>query len=308
MAAPTPYRTSRPIRRLLFGLGSALVVLMVLWGTAQALDRFSIEEERVVRSYAGVTRIDLRHAHGNVDLVAAAGRRVRVEVDSRRGFLGGHDRELELRGDELRLRGSCDFLTIGTCEENYRVAVPRGVAVSVRTTAGETTARGLRGAGVELRSNAGAVRAFDVRGPAVELSSHAGEVTVADVRATELTLDSRAGGIDATRTVARSIDASTAAGAVDLELLEPPLSVSAESRAGGVTVRVPDVGYAVDARTSAGEEHVQVVQRPASSRTITADSRAGDVSVLPLPGWRSAAPAKSPARDRAPAERATSRR
>jgi hypothetical protein len=305
VAAPVAYRSSRPLRRLLFGLGSLLTVLMVLWGSAQALDRLSIEEEHLVRGYSGVAAIDLRHAHGDVELVPARGRRVEVAIDSRHGFLSGHDREQRLRAGELELRGSCDFLTIGTCEEHYRISVPRGVAVSVRTSAGEATARGLRG-DLELRSSAGLVRAFDVRGRSVELASHAGSVNATDVRADDLTLGSRAGGIEAIRSSGKTVRAIAAAGSVDLELLVPPSYVEAESRAGAVTVIVPDVGYAVTARTAAGEEDVRVRQRPAGRREIDVESRAGDVSVLPLP--RSAAPARSPERDRARAGRAKPRR
>ncbi|HEX2071633.1 MAG TPA: DUF4097 family beta strand repeat-containing protein [Thermoleophilaceae bacterium] len=310
MPAPTPYRSSRPVRRLLFGLGSLLTILMVLWGSAQALDRLSIEEEHVVRAYSGVTAIDLRHAHGDVDLVPARGRRVEVAIDSRHGFLSGHEREDELRAGELRLRGSCDFLTIGTCEEHYRIEVPRGVTVAVRTSAGEATARGLRG-DLVLRSSAGSVRALDVRGDSVELGSHAGSVSATGVRADDLELESRAGGIEVARSSGRRVLASTAAGSVDVELLTAPSSVDAESRAGAVTVVVPDVGYAVDARTRAGEERVQIRQRPAGPRTLDVESRAGDVNVLPLPAdarRRRTAPARSPERDRARAGRAKSPR
>ena len=308
MAAPTAYRSSRPVRRLLFGIGSLLTALMILWGSAQALDRLSIEEEHVLRSYPGVTRIDLRHAHGDVELVPARGRRVEVAIDSRHGFLSGHQREERLRAGELRLRGSCDFLTIGTCEEHYRIAVPPGVAVAVHTSAGEATARGLRG-DLVLRSSAGSVNATNVRGRSVELGSHAGSVEAADVRADELTLESRAGSIDVLRSSGDDVRAVTAAGSVDVELLSPPLRLHAESRAGAVTVVVPDVGYAVSARTGAGEEDVAIRQRPAGRRRIDVESRAGDVSVLALPERsRSDAPAKSRERDRAPAEPAKPRR
>jgi hypothetical protein len=305
VAAPAEYRTSRPLRRLLFGLGSVLTLLMILWASAQALDRLSIEEEHIVRDYAAVSSIDLRHAHGDVELVPARGRRVTVAIDSRRGFLGGHDREDELSAGELRLRGSCDFLSIGTCEEDYRIEVPAGVSVSVRTSAGEATARGLRG-DLELRSSAGRVRAIDVRGRTIELRSTAGPVSAIDVRAASLRLDSKAGPVSVERSRATRVDASTAAGPVDVELLRPPLDVDADSKAGPVTVTVPDVGYAVDAQTAAGEEDVRVGQLPNARRTISVDSRAGPVSVLPLP--RSAAPARSQARERAGAGRAKSRR
>jgi hypothetical protein len=300
MAASVPYRTSRPLRRLLFGLGSVLTLLMVLWASAQALDRLSIEEEHVVRSYAGVTSIDLRHAHGDVELVAARGRRVTVTIDSRHGFLSAHDRSAALRSGVLQLRGSCDFLTLGTCEEDYRIEVPRGVAVSVRTSAGEATARGLRG-DLQLHSSAGPVDVRDVRGDTIELSSSAGPVDIRDVRGETIELSSSAGPVSATGAVAATlrlrtsagpvsasgtradrVTAETSAGPVDLELLRPPLRVDANSTAGGVTVRVPDVGYSVDAHTSAGDEHVEVRQRPDARRRIRAESSAGDVNVLPL--------------------------
>jgi hypothetical protein len=280
--ATVPYSTPRAVRRLLFGIGSVLTLLMVLWGSAQALDALSIEEERVARSYVGVTAIDLRHAHGNVDLVRADGRRTIVAIDSRHGFLSAHEREDTLRGGELRLRGSCDFVTVGTCEEDYRIEVPRGVDVTVRTSAGETIARGLRGGDLDLRSNAGPLRAIDVRADDVRLGSNAGGVTAGDVRARRLEVDSHAGGIDVTRSAAPRVIASSSAGTTEIELLRPPLKLDANSSAGGVTVRVPDVGYAVDASTSAGEENVQVRQRPGSRRKIVAESSAGDVNVLPL--------------------------
>jgi hypothetical protein len=305
VATPVEYRTARPLRRLLFLLGSLLTLAMVAWGSFQVLDRLSIEEEHVVRDYAGVTAIDLRHAHGNVELVPARGRRVTVEIDSRRGFLGGHDREDELRAGELRLRGSCDFLSPGTCEEDYRIAVPAGVSVAVRTSAGATTARGLRG-DLELRSSAGSVRAIDVRGRTVELSSQAGSISATGVRARTLRLESKAGAVSIERSWATVVDASTAAGSVDVELLRPPLEVDAQSKAGSVTVVVPDVGYAVDAQTGAGEEDVRVRQLPNARRTILVGSQAGQVSVLPLP--RSAAPARSQEREPARAGRARSRR
>ncbi len=282
MAAPVPHRTSRPVRLTLYGLGSMLTLLMVLWGSAQALDALSIEEERVARGYVGVTEIDLRHAQGNVDLVRAEGRRTIVAIDSRHGFLSAHDREDTLRDGVLRLRGSCDVLTFGTCDEDYRIEVPRGVTVRVKTSAGETTARGLRGGDLELRSSAGPVTATGIRAGEVVLRSNAGPVTAEGVRARRIEVDSRAGGVSVWRSVAGRVEAHSSAGKTQVELLRPPLSVAAESSAGGVTVWVPDAGYAVEARTSAGDEHVQVRQRPGSGRKIVAESTAGNVSVLPL--------------------------
>jgi hypothetical protein len=262
VAATVAYRTSKPVRQLLFGLGSVLTVLLILWGSARALDELSIREQRSVKTYAGVTAVDLRSAHGDVHVVRSRGSRVRVTVDSRSGLLGGGQRQADFAGGELRLRGGCHFVTIGTCDEDYRIALPAGLPIAVRTTAGEAVAIGLRG-DVELRSRAGAVRAVNVRGGRLALDSRAGEVTIE-------------------RSAARRVEARTAAGQVDVELIRAPLTVDARSRAGQVTVRVPDAGYAVDADTSAGEEDVRVRQPPGARRSIRVRSHAGDVSVQPI--------------------------
>ena len=164
----------------------------------------------------------------------------------------------------------------------------------------------VRGGEVELRSSAGPVDADDVRADTLDLRSSAGPVTATEVLAATLRLRSSAGPVSAERARAARVTAHASAGPVDLELLSPPLSVDADSTAGGVTVRVPDVGYDVEARTSAGEERVEVRQNPGARRKVRVDSSAGDVNVLPLE--RTSAPARSPGRDRAPAGRARSRR
>jgi hypothetical protein len=278
---------------VLFALGSLLTLAMIAWGSAQALDRLSIAEEQVVNSYAGVTSIDLRYAHGNVDLVPARGREVEVAIDSRHGFLSGYEREDELRGGQLRLRGSCNFLTFGTCEENYRVKVPRGVAISVRTSGGEALARGLRG-NLELRSNAGSVRAVDVRGTTIELRSHAGAVNVERVRATDLTLDSRAGGVERrpVRGSSRGRERGGRLGRSGVAVVAAASRRRVSRRS--VTVLVPNVGYSVDAQTATGEGRPRP-SLPNSRRKIRAESCAGNVSVLPLA--RISAPATSRERD-----------
>jgi hypothetical protein len=279
--APVGYRTSPPVRRLLFGLGGVLTILMILWGTARMLDALSIRGEREVRSYPGVAALDLRNAHGDVEVVPARGSRVRVTVESEVGLFGGRGRRADLRGGTLHLRGGCHFVRFGTCREDYRVEVPPGVSVSVRTTAGAALARGVRG-DLELHSSAGRVRATDVRASEVVLRSTAGPVSAIGVRARDLELQSSAGPIRAVRSAGYTVRAGTSAGPVQIELLTVPLRLDASSRAGGVTAWVPDVGYQVDAHTSAGDESVEVRQRPGARRTIRVNSSAGDVRVLPL--------------------------
>jgi len=75
------------------------------------------------------------------------------------------------------------------------------------------------------------------------------------------------------------VDAESSAGGIQLDCVTPPQRLRAVSSAGGVEVVVPDEPCRVDARTSAGQTIVGVVNDPRASRTITAQSSAGSVSV-----------------------------
>lgn len=145
-------------------------------------------------------------------------------------------------GDTLEVSFTCPpALPLVGCSVDYAVVVPDGTEVDVRTSAGDITLAGAL-AGVRASSSAG------------------------DVNAEALTSE---------QTVL-----TTSAGDVDVEFAEAPQRVSVESGAGDVDVRVPPGDdYRVELHTGAGDERVDVVDDPDSSRTLVIDTGAGDVSV-----------------------------
>jgi hypothetical protein len=90
-----------------------------------------------------------------------------------------------------------------------------------------------------------------------------------------------AGGIDAVDLDVPRFAAETAAGPVSASFVRPPAEVRAVTAAGSVALRVPDVGYTVDADTAVGSARVGVLTDPRAERSLYARSAAGDVAVLP---------------------------
>jgi hypothetical protein len=146
-----------------------------------------------------------------------------------------------LRGTTLTLSYSCPTELL--CGVSYQLQVPRGVAVSVSTSAGAVT----------LTSLAGTVSARAV----------AGLITAVDLRAAVASFTTNAGGILATFSVA-------------------PRSVTAKTNVGPITLTVPgSVAYKVAAHTVVGATTVTVHRSAASAHSITASSDLGSVSVSP---------------------------
>ncbi|MDX6254268.1 MAG: hypothetical protein QOJ11_602 [Frankiales bacterium] len=148
------------------------------------------------------------------------------------------------------------------CSQDITIDVPAGFRVTARSSGGGVSASGLTGA-LNLRSSAGDV----------EVDRPSGQ----------LTLSSSAGDVSATNAHSTEVSASSSAGDVSLAFSTPPNRVLASSSAGDVTIRVPvSVPYKVSGSTSGGgQRDIRVPQDDASTRTITADSSAGDVSILP---------------------------
>jgi hypothetical protein len=132
-------------------------------------------------------------------------------------------------------------VTCDSCGVSFELHVPAAVAATLATDSGDVTSTGLRGDAA--------------------LSSSSGDVTARDLSAGTVT-------------------AQTSSGTVDLDLATAPTAVTATSSAGDVTVAVPGgTGYRVEATTSAGDREIGVPDDPAATRTITARTEAGDVTV-----------------------------
>ena len=251
-----------PLRPLLHLLGGLLVLAFVA-GVAWSLLGVALRDTTTlpVEQYAGVRTLDVEVDAGEVVLVPAPeGTRLRVEQKVTRGLWEPERRAARAGDGALALSSRCPALHNGHCGTDYRIAVPAGTAVSVRTRGGDVVATGVRTEGpLRLRSSGGRVDVQGAEASAIELSSSAGSVTAVGVSAPV-------------------IRASSSAGAVNVSAIEPPRSLRARSSAGPVTVRVPDAVYAIEASTSAGEVRDQGLRRdPASPNRIDASSSAGNV-------------------------------
>lgn len=127
-----------------------------------------------------------------------------------------------------------------SCGIAYDVTVPASVAVTVVDHAGEVTVSGVSGA-VDVTASAGHVEGDDLRAPNVRVED--------------------------------------SAGAVDLTFAAPPDDVTVHSKAGEVSVAVPNGAYAVDASSKAGARTVDVPDDPSASHHVKVSSDAGAVSV-----------------------------
>jgi len=189
----------------------------------------------------------------------AAGDETSVTVEREWAWVGAPDTSVDLENGVLHVRGRCGVhgLVPGRCLTHVNATVARGTEVAVTTSAGTVSVTGTTG-GVDLRTSAGRVDVTDVAGPA-RLHSSAGAI---------------AGTVNG-----GDVNASTAAGSIALDVTGDPGHLSATSRAGGVTLTVPDHTYAVDFDTSAGDVELDVRIDLDATRRITARSSAGDITI-----------------------------
>ena len=243
-----------------------LAVLIALVGTAGvvvvALTTFFPEEDRTTFTPQGPIRtVDVDVEVGRIQVVAGpAGGAV---VDRTRRYLrGAPAAEESLVEGVLRIRADCErFVTFG-CEVDYRVQVPAGAAVRIRTERGSVSVEDIAGM-VEVDAGAGGVRLARTRGP--------------------VRVNTSAGNVDAVDLAAEFLDATTGAGRIRMSLAEPAGRLGLRTGAGNIDVALPEVagGYRVDADAGAGNVDVSVTNDPGGSRAVIARSGAGNIRIRP---------------------------
>jgi hypothetical protein len=241
-------------------VGGFVSLLLVAACALFLLDVLSQRTERSVTLWPGVERVELDLGRGNVEIVPARGKGVRVEEERRSGIVSASSSR-KLTGHRLKLHAGCRVVILD-CSVNYRIQVPRGTAVDVKGLAGSITARDVDG-NVRLVSTAGDVRAIAVRGRRVELKTSAGTA--------------EAGGV-----VAPYVSVRSAAGNAIAELLAPPRDLFVETHAGDATATLPDVGYRIDAGTDAGDTKIRVRRDDRSRRIVRVRTNAGNATVRGL--------------------------
>ncbi|MEV0585987.1 DUF4097 family beta strand repeat-containing protein [Nonomuraea sp. NPDC050310] len=178
---------------------------------------------------------------GAGDIVVNESDRTGIRVTETLHWRSGKPRTAhEVGGGGLSLNYNCPD-TFGDCGVDYRIEVPKGMALQLATDAGNVTLRAVSGA--------------------------------ADV-------STRAGNIDADGVLAKRFEAETDAGEVEVSFAGEPDQVRAKTGVGDVTVYVPKGSYDVEASTGVGDRKVEVPDDPASPRKITLTTNAGNAQVL----------------------------
>lgn len=245
MNTEAPHTAAVAPRNLRVGLA---VVLVLVGGAATAASFTQRVEHRItgdVHRFPTSQSLTIDVDDASVMLVAATGSQLEVVRDAR---WSGPDapRVPTLTNGLLRLR-RCPIpwwqqvATYDSCTVNYRVAVPAGQDVTVRSGNGNTTLAGTFGT-VKVSASNGTVAAENLSGDSIDLRSDNGDLRLAL-------------GSEAVRVVARSSN-------------------------GDVRITVGTGQYAVTAKTSNGDVNVdpQLVNGQ-SPRVIDAFSDNGDVTV-----------------------------
>jgi hypothetical protein len=259
-AVPSSAVSSTGQRRWLAG-GSIVCVLLLALAVSNAVDLIAHDEEVLLYEVTagGVDAIEVSTENGDVIVVGADVKTITVRAEVSHGLRPTRTTQ-ELDGGRLMLRGSCPLVPNVWCRADYRIEVPREVAVESRSRYGEIEVAGVDGAVLAVTGQ-GAMELRDVGGP--------------------LKLETGHGDLDATDLRSPTVEVTTGHGRVLLAFQEPPNMVEAYSSDGRIDIEVPDepVTYAVDAGTRSGKTTSAVRTDPASTRAISARTDHGEVTI-----------------------------
>lgn len=246
-------------------LGTAATVVVLLFAGAVAWTWLSPQRtDNGRQTYRqAVSRVTLDSNAG--DVTVAAGEPGAVTVERRISWTSLRKPTVEetWSGDTLTVTGRCPrtglkFGLGSDCKMDYVLRVPPGVAVDVRTEAGNVRAVDLTGE-VRLTASAGEITAESISGP-LYARADSGQITGVGLRS------------DTT-------DVAIDAGGVELTYAEVPPTVSAVASAGDVVIHLPAGAYDVTADAASGDERVEVTSDPGAPSSVTARTSAGDVLI-----------------------------
>ena len=243
-----------------------LVTLIVLVGTATlvvaVLAVFFPEKDTTTLAQAGPVRsLEVDVEVGRVEVVPQEGDEATITRTRRYLFRAPKTSEGLVEGI-LRVEAECDVPIPTGCAVDYRLAVPVGVPIRIRTERGRVSVTDMTGM-VEVDAGAGNVRLTRTRGP--------------------VKVDTSAGNVEGVDLAAQFLDATTDAGRIRLSIAEPPGRLGLKTGAGNIDVGLPATpgGYRVATDTGAGKVDVTVEQNEGGSRAILATTGAGDIRIRP---------------------------
>ena len=240
--------------------GIAISVALILGGVYWALTGLTEDTKTSQVSYPVVgTTLAIETSSTDLEVTSGDGPAITVNRRFERNVFGSDPAE-KYKDGKLEIRDTgCGFLSFG-CDTKYVITVPKNLSVTIETSSGDLKVTGLDG-GANLKSTSGNIEAHQIGG--------------------QLTLKSSSGDLEASELTATSVNSESSSGSVELRFARAPESVQAKTSSGDVEVRLPsgDETYKVDTDASSGDETAPIKTDPNSTRTITAHTSSGDVTV-----------------------------
>ena len=228
-------------RTLLRAAAVVAALAVVAGGVLGLLPWLARDSARESLEFPGVRRVDVDVA-GDVQVVVEDAPVVRVERRSAWAFAAPR-LEARVEGDALVVRARCGWPLGLACDLDHVLRVPAGTGGRVDSSAGDVRAADLA-ADVTLRSSAGEVVATGLRGARVDAQSSAGDVELSFAAPPEQARAvSSAGDVVVELPddgAGYRVSASTSAGDTGIDVRQDPAasrSVEASSSAGDVRVR-----------------------------------------------------------------------
>jgi putative adhesin len=245
---------SRPVLVVLI----VVAVVLFLFGAGKAAGLLTQHTDTHMRTLAAAPTIVVAAETGDVKIVAADRSDIRLTIKEQRSMWGGGHANVFGDARGLRLEDRCDSLPAidDPCDVSFRLEVPRTTAVRLSDGTGDVHAENLEGR-AELRSGTGDLHVTGMAGP-LRLHTDTGDVHV-EAPASDISVQTATGNIDVVAT--------------------RPRTIRAQADTGDIALVVPDLTYAVDARSDTSDEIVDVRVDGASPRTLQAHSETGDVVV-----------------------------
>lgn len=204
-------------------LGATVLALMALGGIAFGANQaFSTNDTETTRISEPVRAVALDIDTGHVELVRGSGA---VTVEQKSEYLL-HEPKVErtVENGVLTIKSDCGGLFLLDCTTDYRIEVPEGVRVDVKTDVGDVTVSELASSDVRVRTDVGDIDLDLTAAPdRLETSTDVGDIDIElpdAVYAVEA--DTDVGDIDVTSLVQddrapRSITATTDVGDVTVQ-------------------------------------------------------------------------------------------
>jgi len=247
------------------------------------------EDVRSVSFAERPQRVEIRLGAGRVELHGGDGDAVGGQRTTRYTWLRPNASERLERGT-LHIDAGCRRF-LAPCSVDYRLDVPRGVAVDIRSGSGSVELTSVDG-GAEVKVGSGGVHVSGARG-AVSVATGSGAISLTGVEGS-LHAKTGSGSVDGTAMLSRQLEVSTGSGHIDLALLTDADSLTARTGSGAIALSVPGGPYRVTTRTGSGRSTVGVPTDTNALHVIEASTGSGSIDIASSSDGAPASPRPAP--------------